>query len=367
MTEPVPQAPKRGGRVWRWVLALALAAGAAAGAYVYLGPQTAAVPAGETAAAPAAPRRITALGEVLPVTNRVTVAAPTGQDAGRIAEILVAEGDPVVRGQVLAVLDTEPVLRAELDQAIAEEAARKVALAARTADLDASEGQLNAQVSQLKVALGKAQLELDRMIRLTDTGVYEPAALADRRLDVESARFNLRNTELQLERNRLRVESGLRIDEASAKAEFDAAVAARARAEAEHAKSSIRAPVDGRILAIFGRIGQQIDTEGFAQMGDTAQMTVRAEVYESDVSGVTLGQSAQVTSRALQGELAGAVSRIGVRISDQSILSTDPAAIVDARVVEVWITLDASSSQATENLTGLQVLVTFAPPEDDGA
>jgi HlyD family secretion protein len=314
-----------------------------------------------------APRRITALGEVLPISNRVTVAAPTGQDAGRISEIKVAEGDAVTKGQVLAILDTEPLLRAELAQAVANEAVKRVALAARTADLDATQAQLVAQVDELRVALEKAQVELDTRTRLRDSGLYDDAALVELRLDVQSATYNLRNTEIQLERNRLRDAGGLRIDEASAEAELDAARSARAKAEADYAKSSVLAPIDGRVLALFGRIGQQIGESGFAELGDTSQMKVRAEVYETDISGVSVGQDATVTSRALGEGLRGKVARLGVRISDQSILSTDPAAIVDARVIEVWITLDDASSAATRDLSGLQVLVTFADPEADDA
>jgi HlyD family secretion protein len=312
-------------------------------------------------------RQVTALGEVLPVSDQVTVAAPTGQDAGRIAEIRVTEGTWVRRGDALAVMDTEPVLRAALDQAIADEGAHQVALAARTADLDATGAQLEAQVQELTVALDRAQLDLDRMTRLRDSGLYEDSALADKRLDVEAARFNLRNTELQLQRNRLRLAGGLRIDEARAKAELASATAARKRAEADYAKARILAPMDGRVLAIFGKLGEQIGADGFALMGDTRRMVVRAEVYESDISGVSTGQTAEVTSRALSGTLTGTVTRTGVRIAEQSILSTDPAAIVDARVIEVWITLDATSSAATADLTGLQVLATFARKDDGNA
>lgn len=314
-----------------------------------------------------APLRVTALGEVLPLSNLVTVAAPTGQDAGRIAEIKTAEAATVTAGETLAVLDTEPLLRAELAQARANEAVRRAALASRIADLAATEAQLSAQVDQLKVALEKAQTELDRMTKLRDSGLYEDAALIDRRLDVQSATFNLRNTEIQLDRNLARSADGLRLDEASAKAELDAAIAARQNAEARYAKAFVKAPISGRIIALLGRVGQQIGSDGFAQIGDTTQMMVRAEVYESDVTGIGIGQKVEVTSRAIGRVLTGKVDRIGVRISQQSILSTDPAAIVDARVIEVWVLLDELSSVATQDLSGLQVLAAFVPPEDTDA
>ncbi len=372
MSEPDRSAalPAKGRPRARWTVGGILAVGLAGAAYFVGLPYLQGLQAeraAETRPAVVTERRITALGEVLPISNLVTVAAPTGQDAGRISRVDVAEGDMVAKGQVLAILDTEPLLRAELAQMVANESVKRVALAALTADLDAAERQLSVQVDQLRVVLEKSQVELDRMTQLRDTGLYEDAALVDLRLDVQSATFNLRNTEIQLERNRLRDATGMRIVQASAEAELAAARAARAKAEADYAKSSVVAPIDGRILALFGRIGQQIDTAGFAEIGDTSQMKVRAEVYETDVSGVSVGQRVTVTSRALLEDLAGEVTRLGVRISDQSILSTDPAAIVDARVVEVWITLDEASSDATRNLSGLQVLVTFAAADRDDA
>jgi HlyD family secretion protein len=311
------------------------------------------------------PRQVKALGQVLPASNLVTIAGPTGQDAGRIARIAVADGDKVDVGQVLAVLDTEPLLKAQLDQAVADESVRRAALAVRIADLDALELQLRAQMDEQQVALQKAQLELNRRTRLRDTGLYEDAALADLRFGVQSAVLTLRNLEIQLDRTRLRTTDGVRLDQQSALSEVKSAAAARAKAEADYAKAFIRAPIIGRVLAVFGRVGQQIDNNGFGKIGDTSRMMIRAEVYETDMVDVFVGQPVTATSRAFASTLSGKVSRLGVRISGQSILSTDPAAVVDARVIEVWIALDDASSAAVADRSGLQVTAAFLPQGDD--
>ena len=114
-----------------------------------------------------------------------------------------------------------------------------------------------------------------------------------------------------------------------------------------------------RSRAGFGRVGPQIDSDGFGEIGDTTQMMIRAEVYETDMVEVARGKPVTATSHAFTTRLSGTVSRRGVRISGQSILSTDPAAIVDARVIEVWITLDAASSVAVADRSGLQVTAAF--------
>jgi len=60
-----------------------------------------------------------------------------------------------------------------------------------------------------------------------------------------------------------------------------------------------------------------------------------------------------VTSPALTQALTGTVERVGRIIYKNDVLSVDPAASADARVVEVWIRLDPS--EAASRLTNLQV------------
>jgi HlyD family secretion protein len=358
--KPIPR--KAGSRIAIGLIALALVATGVT--YVFLPKPE---PAPEQAALPVADTRVKALGQILPVSDLLTIAGPTGQDAGRIATVRVAEGQEVKAGDVLAVLDTEPVSRALLAQAKANVDVQRAALAAKSADLDSAERQFAAQVGQQDVALQKALLELDNKTKLKNSGLYQDSALDDLRLNVESARYTLKNTQIELDRTKMRSKEGLRLDEASAQAQMKSAEAALENAQADYDNAFIRAPINGRILAVFGKVGEQIGNDGFAQIADTSVMEVRAEVYESDISKIVVDQKATVTSRALPSSLAGRVTRIGVRISDQSILSTDPAAVVDARIIEVWLRLDEASSKATRDLSGLQVVATFDPVEKPDA
>jgi HlyD family secretion protein len=86
---------------------------------------------------------------------------------------------------------------------------------------------------------------------------------------------------------------------------------------------------------------------------------VVAEVYESDVARVKVGQKATITSRngAFTDTLTGQVEEIGWQIFKNNVLDDDPAANADARVVEVKIRLD--NSDRVESLTNLQVDVTI--------
>ena len=356
MSEPAPKTQPKGRRFLYATLVGSIVLGAAS--YLDLLPLPE-PPALEVVELAPVIRQVQALGQVLPFSDVVTIAAPTGQDAGRIASIAVTEGERVTAGQVLAVLDSEPTLKAQLDQARANEAVRAAAMEVRVADLDSTAAQLEAQIGQQQAMLDRAQLDLDRRTQLRDSGLYEEAALRDLELNVKAATYTLQNLKVQLDRNGVLTPDGTRLDKQSARAELAAAVAARVRAEADYAQAFIRAPITGRVLALFGRVGQQIGADGFGEMGDTTAMRIRAEVYETDISEVALGQTVTATSRAFEVSLRGIVDRIGVRISAQSILSTDPAAIVDARVVEVWITLDAASSALMANRSGLQVTAIF--------
>lgn len=126
-------------------------------------------------------------------------------------------------------------------------------------------------------------------------------------------------------------------------------------AEAELDFSTVRSPIDGQVLALHTNPGGRVGPDGIAELGRTDQMYTVAEVYETDIGKVHVGQRATITSAALHGELLGRVERIGMKIGKRDVLDTDPAASTDARVVEVHIRLDDSGAVA--GLTNLQVEV----------
>jgi len=78
-----------------------------------------------------------------------------------------------------------------------------------------------------------------------------------------------------------------------------------------------------------------------------------AEVYETDIARVRVGQPATINSRAIGKQLGGVVERIRQQVRKLDQLGTDPAARKDARIVEVEIRLDNSAPAA--GLTNLQV------------
>jgi HlyD family secretion protein len=85
-------------------------------------------------------------------------------------------------------------------------------------------------------------------------------------------------------------------------------------------------------------------------------MSVIAEVYQTDIQKVRPGQKAVITSTAFSKKLQGTVSEIGLLVDRQSILSINPGADTDRRVIQVKIRIDnPADSELVAGLTNLQV------------
>jgi HlyD family secretion protein len=131
------------------------------------------------------------------------------------------------------------------------------------------------------------------------------------------------------------------------------------RAEAELEMAVVRSPISGRVLDVHARQGEKVGPEGIAELGQTDAMYAVAEVYETDAPRVRVGQRASVSSPALPQTVQGTVDRVGLKIGKQDVLSVDPAAKTDSRVVEVRILLDDATQAA--GLTNLEVDVAITP------
>jgi HlyD family secretion protein len=125
--------------------------------------------------------------------------------------------------------------------------------------------------------------------------------------------------------------------------------------EIEIERSMVRAPVAGRVLEVHTRPGEMAGAHSVLDLGRTDHMFAIAEVYETDIATVKVGQKAHISSDALSETLTGTVERIRGMVQKNDVTGTDPAARKDARIIEVEIRLD--NSKAAEGLTNLQVEV----------
>ncbi len=208
-------------------------------------------------------------------------------------------------------------------------------------------------IGELRVAEGDV-VKIGDVLAVLDSHASEQAV-------VERTRAELGNAKREVARKRKLHREGA-IADTIYEAELLARDVARAQlrhAEAELVRSTVRAPVDGQVLKIHARTGERVGPDGILELGRTQEMYAIAEVYETDVRRIKVGQRARVSSPALEAPIEGVVERVGMKIGKLDALSTDPAARTDARVVEVEIRLD--DSEPVKGLTNLQVEVAIAP------
>jgi HlyD family secretion protein len=326
-----------------------------------------------------------ALGRLEPAGGVIRVAGPPGE---RLGELLVAEGERVVAGQVLARLESYSERLAEREYAAAQLQEARARLEAETrfgqAQIEEARTRLSrldepqqlqirsqeAVVERIRAELADAEANLARFQALWQEGAISQQELDQKALVVRQRQEDLQAAEATLNQLRLARERDLR----NAQAQVQAAEAALRRAQAQVQLQSlarnlelaearlertlIRAPRAGQVLKIHTRPGEVIAAnQGILELGNTDQMMVVAEVYETDILRVRPGQRATISNRVLPETLQGRVERVGLQIGKKDVLNTDPAADVDARVVEVYIRLDPESSARVAGLTNLQVNV----------
>ena len=249
-------------------------------------------------------------------------------------------------GDVLAYLESYTLRMAERDAAkVARDEARE-RLQTETTYAEAVVDQSKQAVRLLEISVEHERKELKRVQSLT-------SALAKRSLDDQLFALESREGEL------IKAKAELRAAEAAlartrSMVAVDSAEARLKTAEAQLELTIIRAPIDGEILKVFTYPGERTGDNPILKMGNTNDMHVIAEVHETDVGVVRVGQQATITSEALAEPVQGAVEEIGSLIYKNDVLDLDPRAPRDTRIVEVRIKLD--KSEAVSRLTHLEVL-----------
>ncbi len=325
---------------------------------------------------------VVALGRLEPEGEVIRVGGPTGD---RIQRLSLKEGDLIAKGAVIGYLESYDERQAERDLAASQldEAIQRLTSSTNYSNAQIQEAQTHVQqidrpgdfeINAQRATLRK--LEAERYLADADLvriqGLYHEGAIAKQTLDrqvsqarqsqeaVNSAEATLIKLETEHAMNVQNAQAQLRSQQANLPlAQIQVAVASAQQhlnlAEARLARTIIRATKPGRVLRIITREGEAIGTGGILDLGDTRHMNVVAEVYETDLRRVKIGQAATITSRngAFSQPLPGHVTKIGWQVFKNNVLDDDPAANADARVVEVKIRLD--DSKPVEGMTNLQV------------
>jgi HlyD family secretion protein len=305
----------------------------------------------------APPLGIAALGHIEAEGDNILVGARSlsGQPS-IIAELRVKEGDHVQVGQEIAVLNSKEQLEAAIRQTeanvkVAETRLAQVRAGAKSAELSAQE----AEIARLESELQGAQTVYRRTQALQAQGAATGAALDAAQVPVQTLTKAIAQA-----KERLRSLSEIRtVDVAVAESELEAAVAAVKRAQSEYAAAFVRSPYKGRVLKIHAWRGEEVGPSGVVEIARTDRMYAIAEVVESDISRVRVGQRAEITGDSLSGKLHGVVTEIGSTVGGNTVRNMNPVTNSDKRIVEVKVLLD--DGKVAENLLHARVQVIITP------
>ena len=294
------------------------------------------------------------LGRVQPATRVRRLAPPTSLTADRLTALNVSEGDRVEPDQLLGWFGDREVRvaavhQAEADLVSAEAKLEQVKAGAKKGDIAAAE----AQVVRARAAEANALRELDRLEKLAREKVISPSEIDTRRSAWEVAQ-----AERQAAEHTLTSVAEVRpVDVRVAEAGVASARAALEYARATLSLGELRAPVAGTVLRIHTWPGERPGPEGVLEIGNLDELHVVAEVYETDVMRVRCGQNARILVTGMPEPVRGEVVEVGWEIGRKDVLSTDPIADVDARVVEVRVRVNPQDTPKLARLTHMQVQV----------
>ena len=254
---------------------------------------------------------VSALGRLEPAGDVRKLAAPMGSMGGspRISGLSVQEGDRVKRGQILATFDNRPGLLADL-------------------------AAINARIGTLDRSIAMQRREVSRYREASREGASSMVLLEEKQ--DELATFEGQRRE---------------------------ALAEKRGIEVDLKDSQLRSPIDGTVLRVYARPGERPGSDGILSVGASDRMEAIAEVYESDIDRIRLGQSASLISEngGFSGKLKAEVLRISPQIRQRDVLSTDPTGDAEARIVEVRLALDPADAKRVQQLSGLKVIARFEP------
>lgn len=272
-------------------------------------PARPAAPQGQTPYSAVAEGKADVEGGIIQVASRT---------AGVVREVDVIEGDHVTKGEILA--------RQEDD-------------APRLAERTAQANLLNAQAQLVatQVQLSAAQREQARLVALD--GVVSRQQVDQARDAVASAQATLGSEHAAIA--------------------ISSAELAEARYRLE--QTIVRAPADGVIVRRYANPGTGASTLNVTPMFDlepAGQHIVRAEVTETELPTVSIGEAVRISTETDQAHaFGGKVLRRAAVFGARKLQSDDPTERTDDRVVEVVVSADDAPF-----LVGQRVLVKFIKP-----
>lgn len=245
-------------------------------------------------------------GSLTPV-NQAKLSFKAG---GKLKELNVRVGDTVKAGAVLARLDTTDLeFTLQQNQISLEVAQLKLAqLKAGPTSNDVAIAKTALDKSAL--ALQKAQSDYDKVSWRSDIGMLPQAqSLQSATLDYQSALANYAkatagstSTDLQIQEDQVK-STQIQVDQARSNVQG----------------ATIVAPFDGTVAAVSANVGEMVGSTPFITIIDLSSMRVEANIDETDIGKVSVGQTVNVTFDSLAGvSLPAKVTAIAPSSATQS-------------------------------------------------
>jgi len=254
-------------------------------------------------------RQVTALGRLTPKNGLTKLSVPAGVTGGNeiVTEWLVQEGAEIEKGQLLAKLSSYNQLQASV-----AEAQQRLKL---SQDL----------LPYWQISEQKAKAALKKGVISEEEYVSTKTQLASKSSNVATDRTAL------------------------------------IKAKSDLSSALVASPVKGRLIKIYSWPGMKETSDGLGLVGNTGEMQVWSQVFQTDINRIRVGQRAQVRAESggFKGALGATVNAIVGQVSERDIFAVDGSNDVNARVILVKLDIDPGDRLKTTNLSGLNVLVSF--------
>ncbi|WP_035318903.1 HlyD family secretion protein, partial [Brevibacillus laterosporus] len=226
--------------------------------------------------------------------QEVTLFSPNN---GTLLQFNVQEGDKVTANQVIARIDVTDLSSemASIDAQIASQHAELNRV--KSGKEPETIAQQEERVRQEKEKVDSAEKEYNRTKQLVEAGA-SPATDLDKAKDsLSQAQSSLKMSQSELALNKKGPKS---TDIASVQAQINQLQVKKAELAKQSSQSTVVAPFSGTVLKVDAKNGQAV-TKGteIITMGDLTKLQVVADINESDVKELQLGQKALVSGTSM--------------------------------------------------------------------
>lgn len=242
-------------------------------------------------------RTITGAGKV----QAATTVKISSNLSGDLVELLVKDGENVKKGQVLGRIDK-----------------RRYEAAVKQAQAAVNAARADVQVSDVDAT--RARAEMGRVQGLADKGLASAAELEQSRATLDAAEARV----------------------AAAKQRQAQSAAVLEQSATDLARTTLESPIDGTIIELSREVGERVRGSDFSEdvvmtIAALNTMEVKFEVGEHEVVHLKVGQPAEVTMDALEGQtFSGSVVEIA-----QKALIKNPGTEAEVTSFPVTVALDS--------------------------